>query len=92
MKTYKQFIDQLLEDITRSLTQEQQNKIREIRKSKGARAAQEYLSQLRSRRIRNLSPEDQERAIKRQQPQTRLRPGEFLTFDKEKNKWVSNLS
>lgn len=89
MKTFRQFIEELLED-KRGLTPAQADQILRIRREQGRRAAEAFRQRLQSRAIRNLSPNQQQKALSRLPTQnTRLRPGEFLRHDGEK--WVSNL-
>jgi hypothetical protein len=91
MKTFNQFLDFILEDNKTSLTQDQQNKIREIKRTQGMRAAMKLFRKFKSKKIRNLTPEKQITALKQDQPETPLGPGEILYFDKKENRWKSNL-
>jgi citrate lyase synthetase len=92
MKTFNQFLDFILEDNKTSLTQAQIDQINRIRRSEGRLAASQFLTSLQSRRIRNLPPDKQKKALEKKQPERRLRPGEVLRFDKSENRWVSNLT
>lgn len=66
MKTFNQFyaesIELFLED-KRGLSPEQQARFMEIKRSKGATAANSYFKAITSRSVRNLPPDQQEKLV-----------------------------
>jgi hypothetical protein len=90
MKTFKQFLGQILENY-RIPTQDQLDAAREIRRKQGKGAYLKYLTNLQHSSNRNLSPEQRHsRSIQSVAKESPLKPGEVRRYDKTQQKWVTN--
>ena len=87
MKTFNEFLDEILEDY-KTLTQDQLDKISDIKKRQGRRKAMEYLKALQSKSIRNLPSSKQSSSIEKLNPISSLPKGYVGKWDPETKSYV----